>query len=233
MVLSAEVHQWDDFQKFYDRYLSKIEYYRNLPSSMVPNRKFRSLLRGVLSYKIKHLVAIDKVTKIPELLKSIIYKRFVIDNEAWNEAIVHLFADSRTIEDGIEAVDKKLIHGFNLVHKYRSIRKADSSNTSTDRTSWFMEKKRQDPSKFQPTLYLKSGTYERISESMDNYLNSLDDIDSKLKYLNSRFKYFMKRYLMHPRSKVHNWTDIESRHAPYFQKLREDKRAVSSNEFPF
>ncbi|KAM3161271.1 hypothetical protein ACU8KH_05428 [Lachancea thermotolerans] len=233
MVLSAEVHQWDDFQKFFERYMNRIQYYQNLPSATVRNRNFASLLRGVLTYKIKHLVATNRATEIPALLEDVSAKNFVIDNEAWNEAITSMFADMRTIGKGLQAVDTKLIHGFNLIHKYRLLRNKAASNTSTDRGSWFLEKKRQAPSSYQPKLYLKSNVLEKTFESMDNYLSTISNVESELKDLTSRFKYYMKRYLMHPRNKIPGWNEIEVKHVAYFQKLRDSKRAISPEELSF
>ncbi|SCU79167.1 LAME_0A07536g1_1 [Lachancea meyersii CBS 8951] len=226
LVLSAEVHQWDDFQKLYERYMEKLHFYKSQPSAIVPNKKLASSLRGVLPYKVKHLVATDRVTEIPQLLKEITAKNFVIDNEAWNEAIMSVFADKRTIDYGLQSVDSMLIHGFNLVHKFRLLRKNAAANTSTDRNSWFLERKRQDPSSFQPRLYLKSTVHEKIAQAMDTYLCSLADIEAELERLTSHYKYFMKSYLMSPRTKIPGWDDIELRHASYLSKLRNGKKAL-------
>ncbi|SCU77279.1 LAFA_0A00782g1_1 [Lachancea sp. 'fantastica'] len=226
MVLSAEVHQWDDFQKLYERYMGKLKFYKSQPSAIVPNKKLASSLRGVLTYKIRHLVATDCVIEIPELLRDIASKNFVIDNEAWNEAIVNLFADRRTIDYGLQAVDSKLIHGFNLVHKYRLLRKNAAANTSTDRNPWFLEKKRQDPASFQPKVYLKSTVLERLNQSLDTYLGSLENVEAELKRLTSHYKYFMKSYLMKPRTRIPGWESIELAHASYLSKLRSEKKAL-------
>ncbi|CEP64950.1 Pet309p LALA0_S15e01046g [Lachancea lanzarotensis] len=226
MVMSAELHQWDDFQKLYDRYLGKLQFYKSQPSAIVPNKKLASSLRGILTYKIRLLVATDRVTEIPGLLKDIAAKNFVIDNDAWNEAITNVFADRRTIDYGMQAVDSKLIHGFNLVHKYRLLRKNAATNTSTDRNSWFLEQKRQKPASFQPRLFLKTAVFEKISQAVDAYLGSLDDIEAELKRLTTHYKYFMKSYLMKPRTKIPGWDSIELTHAPYLFKLRNDKRAL-------
>ncbi|SCU91018.1 LANO_0D10528g1_1 [Lachancea nothofagi CBS 11611] len=233
LVLSAEVHQWDDFQKIYERYMTKISFYQNLPSAIVRNKRLDSLLIGILSYKIKHLVASDRVTEVSKLLKDTSEKNLVIDNDAWNEAILSMFADTRTIEDGIQLVDSKLIHGFNVTHKYRLLRKHAAANTSTDRNSWFLEKKRQNPNSFQPKLYLKSSVFDRVTEAMDNYLNTQSDLETELTRLTTHYKYFMKSYLMSPRNKISEWADIETRHAPYLQKIRSGKRAINTGEVPF
>lgn len=231
MVLYAETEQWDDFERTFEKYLSKIEYYQNLPSSTVKNKKLLTLFKGVFGYKIKHLVATNNVLSIPKWLNELHGRGFVLDNDSWNEAILTMFSDSRTIEQGLGIVDQRLIHGYNLIHKYRLLRKNTTNNTSTDRGSWFLERKAQDPKTFQPSLYLKSDVAEKIKESMDNYLSTFGDVGQELERLIRDYKYFMKSYLMKPRVGIPNWDGIEAKHAYYFRQLRESKRVVPPEKF--
>lgn len=229
MVLSAEIQQWDDFQKIFERYLSKIDYYDSLPSSTVRNKKLSSSLRGILGYKIKQLAATNSVTKIPDLLKQMESKGLIIDNDSWNEAVLTMFSDSRTIEEGLRITNEKLIHGYNLIHKMRLLKKHATASTSIGKAPWLLDRKKENPKSFNPSLFLKSEVYEKVKTSLDSYLSTFVKVEEEIGRLVNLYGYFMKSYLMEPRSHVPHWDEIEYKNASFFRELRTKKRITAWN----
>lgn len=230
LVVSAEIEQWEEFDNLFERYTARAEALRKAPSATTRNRKLASLFKGLLVYKVRHLAATHKIHLLPDLLERLISAGYVIDNLSWNDAVKELFQDSRTIETGLKIVDEKLIHGFNLIHKYRLLKK-HAEETNLANRSWLLRQKKADPQSFQPTLYLSSETYSQIMEYMDRYLSSLADIEGTLRSLIDKYPYFMKNYLLKPRTQVHGWDKIEANHPAYFSALRDLKRISVHTRF--
>lgn len=231
LVLSAEMEQWEDFQNVFNQYLSRIQKFEKLPSATVKNKRLSTLFVGLLTYKIRHLVATNSTHILPAFLSELQQKGYIIDNISWNEAIRVLFKDSRTIKAGLEIVDRKLIHGYNLIHKYRLLKKGSQESTSINKEPWLIRQKKAEPTSFQPSLYLKSDSYAQVMESMDRYLNSFTNVKEELRNLITEYPYFMKSYLMKPRDYVNGWERIESEHTSYLAKIRTTKRIVPISEF--
>ncbi|QLG72889.1 hypothetical protein HG535_0D05980 [Zygotorulaspora mrakii] len=231
LVLSAETEHWEDFDNIFQKYVSRISQYQRLGSSSVRNEKLCTLFVGILFYKIRHLAAMQNITALPPLLVELEEKRFVIDNNSWNEAIQVMFEDSRTIDAALKIVNEKLIHGYNLIHKYRLLKKLAETSATMEQKPWLLQQKKQAPHSFEPTLYLKSDVYVQIMESMDRYLNNCSEISKEIKTLIEKYPYFMKNYLMKPRMEVNGWSQIEDRHASYLESVRSKKRIVPASEF--
>ncbi|SCV02245.1 LAMI_0G17216g1_1 [Lachancea mirantina] len=231
LVLYGETHQWEEFEATFDRYLSKIQDYERKPLTMGRNIKLATSMQGVLEYKIKQLVATDGTLSIPPLLKNLESKKFFIDNKAYNEAVVSMASDARTLNTALQIADQKLIFGYNLIHKYRLLRRNAGTQTTTRTKSWFLKKKTEDPLSLRPTLYLTSETFEVLSESLDNYLNEVSNVENTLLQLSTSHRYFMKSYLMKPRTNVANWMNVERRHPLFFSDLRRHKRKVDISLF--
>lgn len=230
LVVSAEIEQWDEFDSIFERYIARAEALMKAPSATTRNKKLNSLFKGLLVYKVRHLAATQKIYLLPELLKKLSSEGYVIDNLSWNEAVKELFQDSRTIESGLQIINEKLIHGFNLIHKYRLLKRHAEETNSANR-SWFLRQKRADPKSFQPTLYLSAETYSKTMEYMDRYLSSLADLEGTLRTFIKDYPYFMKSYLMKPRTHINGWDKIEADHASYFSVLRQTKRVTFHAQF--
>ncbi|QLQ79327.1 hypothetical protein HG537_0B06750 [Torulaspora globosa] len=229
LVFSAEIEQWDEFDNIFERYVARIDSFEKQPSATMRNTKLRTAFKGLIFYKVRHLVATHNIQALPELLNSLEARGFVIDNISWNEAVKALFQDSRTIKTGLKIVNDKLIHGFNIIHKFRFLRKHAGQRSLTDQ-SWFLRRKKMDPSSFNPSLYLTSEAYSQVTEYMDRYLSSLPDLNNNLSLLMEEFPYFMKSYLMKPRNTVKGWETIEAQNASFLAALRSTKRIESISQ---
>lgn len=229
LVFSAEIEQWEEFDNIFEKYVSRVNSIMKQPSATVQNQKLRTVFKGLLFYKVRHLVATHNIQALPKLLNDLESKEFVIDNISWNEVVKALFKDSRTIKIGLRIVNDKLIHGFNIIHKFRLLRK-HARETSLTNQSWFLRRKRMEPSSFNPTLYLKPDVYSQIMDYMDRYISSLPDLEVSLRSLINEFPYFMKSYLMKPRNHVNGWEEIEESRASYLSTLRSTKRIRSIPE---
>lgn len=226
LVFSAEIEQWDEFDSIFERYVSRIESFEKQPSATVRNTKLLTAFKGLIFYKVRHLVATRQIQALPQLLNSLNSRGFILDNVSWNEAVKALFQDSRTIKTGLKIVNDKLIHGFNIIHKYRLLKK-HAGETSVTNQSWFLRRKKMEPSSFNPSLYLTSEVYSQVTEYMDRYLSSLPDLNDNLLALAEEFPYFMKSYLMEPRTAVKGWDTIEAKQASFLSDLRSTKRIQS------
>lgn len=230
LVVSAEIEQWDEFDSIFERYVARAEAFRKAPSATARNIKLNTLFKGILVYKVRHLAATRNINLLPSLLEKLDKEGYVIDNNSWNEAVKEMFQDSRTIKAGLRIVNDKLIHGFNLIHKYRLLRKHAGETNSANR-SWFLNRKKADPESFQPTLYLSAESFSQIMQYMDRYLSNLPDLENRLRILINDYPYFMKSYLMKPRRDVSGWHDIEASHSTYFSALRQRKRISALAQF--
>lgn len=226
LVFSAEIEQWDEFDNIFERYMARIDSFEKQPSATTLNTKLRTAFKGLIFYKVRHLVATHNIQALPQLLSSLEARGFVIDNISWNEAVKALFQDSRTIKTGLKIVNDKLIHGFNIIHKFRFLRKHAGQRSLTNQ-SWFLRRKKMDPSGFNPSLYLTSEAYSQVTEYLDRYLSSLPDLNNNLSVLVEEFPYFMKSYLMKPRNTVKGWETIEAQNASFLSALRSAKRIES------
>ncbi|EJS42792.1 pet309p [Saccharomyces arboricola H-6] len=235
LVLLAQIGQWKDFETLFTKYVDRIENIENLPSSTTPNIKLKSLFSGLLPYKINQLAAMNKIDELPLLWKKLQKKGFILDNISWNSAVDALFKDSRTISYGMKIVDDTLIHGYNLIHKFRLLTKLSQDTTRSSDKSWpTLELKEREPYKFQPRLYLQSETYRSIVKYLDTYLNGIEDLttlEDQIRDFISNYKYFMKDYLLKPRDNINNWERIELRHSSYFKELRKFKRILPASKF--
>ncbi|GCF01586.1 hypothetical protein ZYGM_000932 [Zygosaccharomyces mellis] len=223
LVLTGEIQQWEDFEELYQKYVTRIEKFQNAPSATEPNKRIKSLMIGLFSYKVKHLSWKSGTQEIPQWLQKFEKMGLWLDNDSWNEAVVAMFQDSRTIEFALKIVNEKLIHGYNLIHKYRLLRHRSKQLTSADKLPWLLQHKKFYPESFRHKLYLKSDAAISIMESMDQYLNCCQDLDEEITRLAKLYPYFMKNYLMHPRN-VEGWDDMEKRHSAFFQHLRITKK---------
>ena len=234
MVLFAEIEQWEQFERVYEKFLARLETIEQLPSHTVKNSKLKGLFIGIISYKIRQLNATQQIDKLPGLVENLQSRGFILDNKSWNDVILALFQDPRTIHDGLKLVNDKFIHGFNLIHKYRFLKnKKENAELRDGKEPWLLSQKEKDPNSFQPKLYLKSDVYLRIMESLDGYLNSLGEthLDDTIKSFLSKYGYFMKSYLMTPRINVTGWESFENDHMQYLQQLRQMKRIVPLSEY--
>ncbi|CAI4035002.1 hypothetical protein SMKI_12G1390 [Saccharomyces mikatae IFO 1815] len=235
LVLLAQIEQWKDFETLFTKYMDRIENIENLPSSTTPNIKFRSLFSGLLPYKVNQLVAMNKINELPLLWKTLREKGFVLDNISWNSAVNALFKDSRTLSYGMKIVDDTLIHGYDLIHKFRLLTKLSEDTThSTDKSWQTLEMKEKNTYKFQPKLYLKSDTYNSVMRHLDIYFDAIDDLktlEDQIRDFISNYKYFMKDYLLKPRGNVSKWEQIEMRHSSFFKELRKSKRVLPASKF--
>ncbi|CCF57739.1 hypothetical protein KAFR_0D00920 [Kazachstania africana CBS 2517] len=229
-VLFAEIGEWEDFNVLFDNIIKQIEQYEKLPSTTVQNKKLRSLFIGIFPYKIQHLKLTNQIQTLPSLLKTLETKGFVLDNESWNETLKALFSDVNTIEKGLKIANDTMIHGYNLIHKYRLLKRLNGE-LATKKMSWLLKMKKQDPSSFQPSLYIHSSVYLHITKSLDMYLNEVGHLEDVIKVYIEKFPYFMKSYLMSPRIGITDWQDIERRHLEYFKKMRTQKRIIEASEF--
>ena len=230
LVIAAELEQWDKFENIFEKYISQIQKYNSLPSATLPNKKNMSLLSGIFSYKIRHLIATHAIEDIPEWLERIKKLNLVIDNHSWNKTILVLFQDSRTIEFGMKLVNEKFIHGYNLIHKWRHLKNLSENYSTTKKDSWFLERKKEDIHSFQPSLYIKSEVYEQITEATDCYLNGCDDTVKELGKLIKKYPYFMKNYLMIPRVNIKDWESLQSEYSDYLEIIRSKKRIPQLTE---
>lgn len=235
LVLLAQIEQWKDFETLFAKYMDRIENIENLPSSTTPNIKLRSIFSGLFPYKVSQLIAMNKIDELPLLWKKLREKGFILDNISWNSAVEALFKDPRTLSYGMKIVDDTLIHGYNLIHKFRLLTKLSEDKTQSSDKSWpTLKMKEKEPNKFQPRLYLKSDTYNSIMRQLDTYLDGIDDLktlEDQVRDFISNYKYFMKDYLLMPRSKINKWEQIEMRHLSYFKELRKSKRVLPVSKF--
>lgn len=231
VVLFGELGEWDQFDIIFNNILKQLERYEKLPSSTIPNIKLRSLFVGIFSYKVRHLVETHQVQDLPRFLETLTEKKFILDNNTWNETVIALFSDSATINHGLEIVNSKLIHGYNLIHKNRLLSRLKSESLTQRNNSWFLDKKLEDPKSLVPKLYLKSKSFNIISKRLDSYLNNCDDIEEILRELIEKYGYFMKSYLMRGRNDVRDWYIIEENHKTYLELLRTTKRVVPIDKF--
>ncbi|GAV54790.1 hypothetical protein ZYGR_0AS01130 [Zygosaccharomyces rouxii] len=223
LVLTGEIQQWEDFEGLFQKYVTKIEKYQNAPSATEPNKRMKSLMVGLFTYKVKHLSGKGATHEIPVWMQKFEKMGLWLDNDSWNEAIMAMFKDSRTIEFALKIVNEKLIHGHNLIHKYRLLRHRAKQLTSADKLPWLLQHKRSYPESFRHKLYLKSDVAISVMESMDQYLNCCQDLNEEVTRLAKIYPYFMKSYLMHPRN-VEGWDEMEERHSGFFQQLRLTKK---------
>ncbi|CAI4046244.1 hypothetical protein N7582_003764 [Saccharomyces uvarum] len=235
LVLLAQIEQWKDFETLFIKYMDRVENIENLPSSTTPNIKLKSLFSGLFPYKVSQLVAMNKINELPLLWKKLQEKGFILDNMSWNSTVDALFKDSRTISYGLKIVDDTLIHGHDLIHKFRLLTKLSQDTTHSSDKSWpTLEMKEKDPYKFQPKLYLQSDTYRSIVKQLDTYLNGIDDItelETRIRDFITNYKYFMKDYLLKPRDNISKWEQIEMRHSSYFKELRKVKKVLPASNF--
>lgn len=223
LVLTGEIQQWEDFDGLFQKYVARIERLQSAPSATVPNKRMKSLMVGLFTYKIKHLSWKGAIHEIPQWMQKFDKMGLWLDNDSWNEAVLAMFRDSRSIEFAFGVVNEKLIHGYNLIHKYRLLRHRSKESTSADRLPWLLEHKKMFPQSFQPKLYLKSDVAMNLMEWMDQYLNCCGDLEQEVTRLTKSYPYFMKNYLLHPRN-VEGWGELEKRHSGYFQQLRLTKK---------
>lgn len=231
VTLFAELREWNNFEMVFDNMLKQLTRYEKLPSATVQNKKLRSLFVGIFPYKIQQLVSIGQIEKLPPLLDMLQEKNLVLDNVSWNEAVMALFNNPETITIGLRIANEKLIHGYNLIHKYRLLSRLAVEMPAKKETSLLLKVRKEDPKSFKPTLYLKSDTLIRVTEYLDDHLNNTKDLENMLKVFIKDYPYFMKSYLMKPRLNVKNWSLIELNHSKYLKKLRSTKRIVSCTEF--
>lgn len=246
LMLHASLENWDAFNKTFKELWKQILFYKSQPSAIIENRKMRGILMDVFFYKVHQLVVTNNIVKIPEWLEKLKKNNLYIDNISWNEVIRVMFHNSKTLEEGLKIVDEKLIHGYNLIHKLRYLKKSekiqiDSMNKKSKKKAktkpWLLTVKSEDNSKYIPKLYLKSDIYTEIMECMDTYLNhQVKNLDKTVIELFNKYPYFMKSYLMKPRDNVYNWVKIEKKYPRLFKglrnktcKLRELKKIVDSN----
>ncbi|GAV49872.1 hypothetical protein ZYGR_0R01150 [Zygosaccharomyces rouxii] len=223
LVLTGEIQQWEDFEGYYQRYVARIEKFQNTPSATQPNKRMKSLMVGLFAYKVKHLLWKGAIHEIPQWMQKFEKMGLWLDNDSWNEAVMTMFKDSRTIEFALKVVNEKLIHGYNLIHKYRLLRHNSKQLTSADKLPWLLQHKKLYPESFRHKLYLKSDVATSVMESMDQYLNCCQDLNEEVTRLAKLYPYFMKNYLMHPRN-VNGWDEMEKRHSGVFQQLRVTKK---------
>ena len=231
-VLFGELGDWDQFDIMYTNITRQLERYQKQPSSTVPNTKLNSLFVGLFSYKIRQLEQTHQLGELPRLIKSLEEQGFILDNVTWNSAVKALSSNDKTIKDALQIVNSKLVHGYNLIHKGRllaRLRASPMSSSSSD--SWYLEKKRKDPTSLIPKLYLQTETNELLCRRLDDYLSKQPDAESALKELIQFYGYFMKGYLMYRRNGIMGWDNIEREHASFFDKLRSTKRVVSVKDF--
>ncbi|EDO17477.1 hypothetical protein Kpol_1058p14 [Vanderwaltozyma polyspora DSM 70294] len=227
LVLSAHIEEWDGFEDIFEKYISRIEKFQDSPTATVKNRRMKSLVVGLFNYKVKQLVETNKIIELPQWLERIEKLGLYIDNPAWNAAILALFKDERTIEHGMKIIDKKFIHGYNLIHKCRMLRKIGEKSVVSDKSSWFIQKKKNDPNSLTPTLYLESETYNEVIDATDKYLSTVENITSEIKRLVNNYKYFMKNYLLKSHDNVNNWDLVEREYSEFLNEVRTTKRASS------
>ncbi|CAI4045944.1 hypothetical protein SKDZ_12G1190 [Saccharomyces kudriavzevii ZP591] len=235
LVLLAQIEQWKDFETLFAKYMDRIESIENLPSSTTPNTKLRSLFRGLFPYKVNQLVAMNKIDELPLMWKKLQEKGFILDNISWNSVVDALFKDPRTISYGMKIVDDTLIHGYDLIHKFRLLTKLSQDTTHSSDKSWpTLELKEKYPHKFQPRLYLQSDKYSNVVRQLDSYLNGIDNLtalEDRIRDFISNYRYFMKDYLLKPRDNINKWDQIEIRHSSYFKELRISKRILPASKF--
>lgn len=231
MVLYAEIEQWEDFDIIFQKYILRIEQCQKIGSTTVKNKKLSTLFVGLLSYKVQHLLVTQNIKSLPELLEKMQRDGFVIDNNSWNVAIRAMFEDSRTIEFGLKIVNDNFIHGFNLIHKHRLLKRFAQESTAIERQAWLLEQKKEHPESFTPSLYLKSEVYARIMASADQYLNKSADLQKEVRRLIEKYPHFMKNYLMKPREQVQGWSQLEEDRSLYMEKVRSKKRVIPVSEF--
>ena len=231
-VLFAELGDWNQFEIMYDNVMRQIERYQRQPTSTITNKRLNALFVGTFSYKIRQLEQTHQIEKLPGLIRSLGEQGFVLDNVTWNDAIVALSSNDKTIRDALYFVDKFLVHGYNSIHQGRLLGRLRSSPMSASASdSWYLEKKRQDSKSLIPKRYLLTETNEILCRRLDDYLSKQDDAQATLRELVDAYGYYMKGYLMHRRNNVVGWDAIEREHASFFQKLRSTKRVVPAQDF--
>lgn len=232
LVYYGECEQWDNFEDIFEDFLNRIEYLENRPSRTVKNLRMKSIFNGILTYRLRNLVARKKFEEIPKLIEYLHKHQFTITNQFLNEAVSYMFLDSRTIEEALRISNDKLIHGFNLLNKKKHLQ-ANEYRYNRHDTSWLLAQVKKNPGKFSTDMHMTWATFTDATCAIDRYLNkfSLEEKDNILRNFIEKYPYFMKSYLMKERELVKDWKQIESNHANYFKKLRDTKRTVFVSEF--
>lgn len=201
LTIYAELGDWVQFDIIFDKLIRGIDAYRVEAKSKGNNPRLGSIFFGILPYKIAHLEATHALTKLPQLMEALIKKGIIFDNHSWNEAIIALFKHPDTIEVGIKYVDEKLIYGFNLIHKIRSIKRYESLASSEA-----IERKVYSPNRGKPTLYITGQTYKIIINLLDQYFNEhINDPRPIIQYYSNKYANFMKGYLMRTKTSFRHW----------------------------
>lgn len=61
LVYYGECEQWDNFEDIFEDFLNRIEYLENRPSRTVRNLRMKSIFNGILTYRLRNLVARKKI----------------------------------------------------------------------------------------------------------------------------------------------------------------------------
>ncbi|CCK72647.1 Pet309p KNAG_0L00240 [Huiozyma naganishii CBS 8797] len=213
IVLYGELEQWVNFSDAWDTLTQQLSDFAKLPSSTIPNKKLGGIFVGLLSYKVQYLRAIGRLGELPKLVEYLLTSGFNIDNKSWNCIVEALSSDPATIPYCIEYLDDKLVHGYNLIHKYRLLAKI------SPRSEFVREVSRE--GKFVPSLYVKSDVFQRVCDNIDRYLLSLEDLDAQLRELVRDRPYFMKSYLLREGPVT---TQLLNSHPEFMRDLKANKR---------
>ncbi|CAL9737984.1 pentatricopeptide repeat-containing protein Pet309p, mitochondrial [Monosporozyma servazzii] len=236
IVIFGELNKTDEVNYFFQQLCSQLNKFRESTYTTVRNSKLDTILNGIIEYKLVQLEQDGKVAiELPSLLKKFLQQNVIFTNHAWNRIVLSLIKEPKTLEIGMKYINEKLLHGFNIIHKARLLRKNQNNlnrdeNDDNKEKSWSLTSKRMNFDYDVPSLYLYSDNYIELFHVIDTKLNGMSFEEYNQLIINewfSMYPHIMKDYLIQNHSTtVHDWDKFETVNKDILKEIRQQKRAT-------
>lgn len=163
LIIHGESKDWERFNAILQNYLEEIK------SRMVRGKriwKARDVLVPIIGYQIEYATLNDEQVKIRDLVVGFIFEqKFAVSNKNMNEIAILLLSDTRTVEDGLSLIEKRLMGGFIARAILRGRQWRDSVQPLGAGAVEYDQYIKP------PKIYLSDRSYIKVAIHIDNYLS--------------------------------------------------------------
>ncbi|CAL9729471.1 pentatricopeptide repeat-containing protein Pet309p, mitochondrial [Monosporozyma unispora] len=235
IILFGELNKTDEVNYFFQQLCSQLNKFKESNSTTMRNFKLYTILNGVIEYKLNQLMQDGKVaTELPTLIEKFLKEKVNFTNHAWNQIVLTLIKEPKTLEIGMKYINEKLLHGFNFIHKARLLRKnqttlSEEGGEVNKEKSWSLTSKKLNFEFNVPRLYLQSDNYNELFNVMNMKLNGMSFEEYNKLVINEwvdKYPHIMKDYLLKDHSTtIHDWDKFEDINKDILRDIRLQRRA--------